>query len=330
MPVGNRIDSNETRSYAATPEKAAVTPTEKQTVNEKQSVKPMSFIPQAPKYHLDDVILPTRTLEAIRNALAIKDKSDIVFGDWGLSATHKHSRKVGINLYGPPGTGKTMVAHAIAQHLNKKMMIINYSDIESKYVGDTPKNLTEAFRVATETDSILFFDEADAILSRRVTNMNNATDTSVNQTRSVMLTLLNDYQGVILFATNYISNFDPAFMRRILAHIDFELPDAECRVRLYRKLISKDMPNDIRIEEASQQFDGISGSDISNAILMAAFKGASAPDLYVRHEYLADALASIKKSIQANNALSLPANVTVETREVSEEYVKRQLGGKID
>lgn len=319
MAIGQRLNPQAVHSEAAV---STPTPPAVPAVGSGEREVPFSFIPISPKYSFADVILPERTLESIRNALAVKEKGDLVFGAWGLSQTHKHEGKVGINLYGPPGTGKTMVAHAIASHLNMPLMIINYADIESKYVGETPKNLTKAFQTAQQTGSVLFFDEADAILSRRVTNMNNATDTSVNQTRSVILTLLNDYKGIILFATNYISNFDPAFMRRILAHIEFELPDAEGRARLLRKLIPKQMPNDIRVEEAMLQFDGLSGSDISNAVLMAAFKGAGTAELVVRHEYLVEALSSIKKSIQANS------NVKIETRPVSEAYVKEQLGSQ--
>ena len=270
----------------------------------------LSFIPQDPKYGFKDIILPHKAYDQVMNALAIKDKSEIVFNKWGLSKTHKYSRKVGLNLYGPPGTGKTMVAHAIAEYLGKKLININYADIESKYVGDTPKNLTEAFRVAVENDSILFFDEADAILSRRVTNMTNATDTSVNQTRSVMLTLLNDYQGIIIFATNYIENYDPAFMRRILAHIQFELPDYESRIRIFEKLIPTDMPTpDLDIEELAKGFEQISGSDISNAILLAAFKGAQSSQLEVKQEYFIEALENIKKSQEANKAHKLETNL---------------------
>jgi len=325
MGIGPRLDQTAARGTGSTAAEPAISGSPSSAANGRKEgdkpPQPLSFVPVAPKYAFSDLILPAKTMEAIRTALAVKEKGDLVFGKWGLSQTHKHARKVGINLYGPPGTGKTMAAHAIADRLNKKLLAINYADIESKYVGDTPKNLTKAFQTAEETDSILFFDEADAILSRRVTNMNNATDTSVNQTRSVMLTLLNDYRGVILFTTNYISNFDPAFMRRILAHIEFELPDEEGRVKLLRKLIPADMPHDIRIEEAARAFDGISGSDISNAILVAAFKGANSPEERVKHEYLVEALESIKKSIQANQG-----HVTVETRQVSEDYVKRQLG----
>lgn len=261
-----------------------------------------SFVPQPPKYTFADLVLPRSTHDQILNALAVRDQNHVVFDLWGLSKTHQFARKVGINLYGPPGTGKTTVAHAIAHHLNKSLLIINYADIESKFVGDTPKNLTTAFRIATETDSILFFDEADAILSRRLTNMSNATDTSVNQTRSVLLTLLNDYQGIILFATNFISNYDPAFMRRILAHIEFALPDLPCRVKLFQKLIPPELPTNARIADLAAQSEGLSGSDIANAILLAAFRGARSAAKFVDHQFLVDAMQGIKESVSANRA----------------------------
>ena len=164
----------------------------------------VSFSTEEPKYDLDDIILPAYVKEQILDVAEYMHNSKIVFEDWGLETTHKYSKRMGINLYGPPGTGKTMAAHAIAKHLNRKILVVNYADIESKYVGDTPKNIRKAFEVAKETNSVIFFDEADAILSKRVTNMLNATDVSVNQTRSVMLMILNDYQDIIIFATNFI------------------------------------------------------------------------------------------------------------------------------
>lgn len=280
------------------------------------------FVPQVPKFTFDQVILNEKTLTEVYDTLVIKDKSDLVFEEWGLSTTHKHSKKVGINLYGPPGTGKTMVAHAIAHHLERQLIVVNYADIESKYVGDTPKNLTEVFTVAKETDSIIFFDEADAMLSKRVTNMSSATDTSVNQTRSVLLTLLNDFDDVILFATNYIENFDEAFMRRILAHIKFELPDYECRVRLYETLIPKQLPTqDLDIHNLASSFDAVSGSDISNAVLRAAFKAARTDEDYVKHDFFAEALHNIVLSKEANRG-DVTSSTTVP---VSEDYALAQL-----
>lgn len=104
--------------------------------------------------------------------------------------------------------------------------------------------------------------------------MSSATDVSVNQTRSVMLMIMNEYQDFIIFATNFIENFDMAFMRRISMHVKFELPDVECRKKLWRMYISPSMPNNVDIDEVAEKYDGITGSDISNAILNAAFKAA--------------------------------------------------------
>lgn len=175
------------------------------------------------------MILPAKVKEEVLDAADYAKYSQLVFEVWGLQKTHKYSKNLGINLYGPSGTGKTMTAHAIANHLHRKILTVNYAEIESKYVGETSKNICRIFETAKETHSILFFDEADAFLSRRVTNMAESRDVSVNQTRSVLLMCLNDYQDFVIFATNFISNFDPAFMRRIAVQIKFEMPDYECR-----------------------------------------------------------------------------------------------------
>ena len=233
-----------------------------------------SFVPEEPKFALDDIILSDKTKNQILDVATYAENSIKVFEYWGFKNTHKYSRRIGINLYGAPGTGKTMAAHAIAKNLGRKILIVNYADIESKFVGETPKNIRKVFEVAQKTNSILFFDEADAILSKRVTNMTQAVDVSVNQTRSVMLMLMNEFQDFIIFATNFIENFDPAFMRRISVHVKFALPDYDCRVKLWRKYIPAELPNNIDVEEIAKKFSGISGSDIANAMLNSAFKAA--------------------------------------------------------
>ena len=232
------------------------------------------FIPEEPKWSLDEIILPDDVKNQILDVATYADNSHRVFELWGFKKTHKFSRRIGINLYGAPGTGKTMAAHAIAKELGRKILIVNYADIESKFVGETPKNIRKAFEAAKNSNSILFFDEADAILSKRVTNMTQAVDVSVNQTRSVMLMLMNEFQDFIIFATNFIENFDAAFMRRISTHIKFTLPDFECRKRLWRMYTPLEVPNNLDFDELAKKFDGISGSDISNAILNAAYKAA--------------------------------------------------------
>ena len=279
------------------------------------------FIPEEPKFDFENIILPERVREQIMNVADYVENSKLVFETWGLEETHKYSKRIGINLYGAPGTGKTMAAHAIAKNLGRKILIVNYADIESKFVGETPKNIRKAFEVAQKTNSILFFDEADAILSKRVTNMTQAVDVSVNQTRSVMLMLMNEYQDFIIFATNFISNFDPAFMRRISVHVKFELPDEDCRKKLWQKYIPKKMPTNLNPEEIAKKFSGISGSDIANAVLNSAFHAARKKLKNVPKEYFYQAVEESLESKRANQE----NDTTVTERVVSKEYYDEQV-----
>lgn len=314
MPIGREITNDDYREDKIIKENKM---NEKSKIdNGKNQQLEMIFVPEEPKYSLDDIILPNSIKEQILDVADYAQNSKIVYEQWGLEKTHKYSKRIGINLYGAPGTGKTMAAHALAKYLGRKILIVNYADIESKYVGETPKNIRKVFEVAKETNSILFFDEADAILSKRVTNMTGATDVSVNQTRSVMLMLMNDYQDFIIFATNFIENFDPAFMRRISMHIKFELPDFECRKKLWNLYIPNVMPNNIDIDEIAEKYEGLSGSDISNAVLMGAFKAARQHDSLVDKKYIFEMVEGILASKSANQGISIKSKV------VSEAYEK--------
>lgn len=218
-----------------------------------------------------------------------------------------------------------MAAHAICKQLNRKILIVDYSQIESKYVGETAKNLVTMFNYAKQSHYVIFFDEADALLSKRVTNMSSSTDVSVNQTRSVLLVLINDYDDLILFATNFITNYDPAFMRRILAHVKFELPDEESRSKLWKMYIPQKMPNNADINILAAKYSGVSGSDISNAVLNASLRAAKLNENIVQHSYFEEAIERIIKSKADNSDLG----ELVSKRTVSEEYVKEQLGGEM-
>lgn len=289
-----------------------------------EDTKPkVNFSAIEPIYSIDNIILSDKTKEEIKTVVNSKKNWDKVFGEWGLGEVLKQRKSLFVNLYGDSGTGKTMAAHAIAYAIKKKIICVNYADIESKYVGDTSKNLTALFEFAATNDNIIFFDEADALLSKRVTNMSSSTDVSVNQTRSVLLTLLNDYSGMVIFATNFISNFDAAFMRRIQYHIKFELPNEQMRVNLWDMYIPEKMPTNINIEKIAHDYSNISGSDISTAVLRAALKAANTNMESIPHEYFEEALKSIIESKNENSN-----NITVTTRKVSEEYALKQIGCK--
>lgn len=313
MPLGKRI-SQYSQSTLNKPAEAGKLPNET-----------MLFQAEEPKYSFDDIILNCRTYDSIQDVLTIYEKRELLFDKWGLGAAYKQQNRAGINLYGHPGTGKSMAAHAICKQLNRKILIVDYSQIESKYVGETAKNLVTMFNYAKQSHSVIFFDEADALLSKRVTNMSSSTDVSVNQTRSVLLVLINDYDDLILFATNFITNYDPAFMRRILAHVKFELPDEESRAKLWKIYIPQKMPNNADIQILAAKYGGVSGSDISNAVLNASLRAAKLSENMVRHSYFEEAIERIIKSKADNSELG----ELVSRRTVSEEYVKEQLGGEM-
>ena len=281
-----------------------------------------------PRYRFSDLILDAGTTSQLRDVVGFYQHQDLILDTWGLSERCADKCGLAANLYGEPGTGKTMAAHAIANALHKQMICVNYADIESKYVGETSKNLTALFSYARSQNVIIFFDEADALLSKRVTNMSHSTDVSVNQTRSVLLTLLNDYDGMVLFATNFISNYDAAFMRRIQYHVKFELPTAELRKKLWRMYIPVQMPAVISIDDIAEKFDGISGSDISNAVLKAALKSAARDEDTIPQLYFEEAVQEIIDSKKANDKSKGSDVVIAKSEMVPPEAVPPEIRNK--
>ncbi len=276
-----------------------------------------------PKYTFDDIILSDETKDAVDDAISVFQYKELLFDKWKLSRVIKNKSSAFINLYGASGTGKTMVANAIANELKMKILWVNYADIESKYVGETSKNIVYMFSEAESNNALILFDEADALLSKRVTDMGSATDVSVNQTRSVLLHLLDEYSGIVVFTTNFIQNYDPAFMRRIPYHIKFDLPNEEFRRKLLRHYLTDTVPNNIDIEEVAKKYEGITGSDIANALFMAAIKTARKGLPELKQQYYEDALNHILEGKRANQGS--PVNVKVYEREVTEEYALKHM-----
>ena len=200
-----------------------------------------TYIPSKPLYNFSQIILPNNVKEEIFKALSIIRFQNLIYNEWGFGAIDPIPKSV-LNFYGPPGTGKTMCAHAIADKLGKKLLALDYAQIESKYVGDAAKNLANAFDTAKKEDCVLFFDEADSILGRRIQNVTQGADQALNSLRSQMLILLEEFTGVVIFATNLVSNFDHAFESRILKHIKFELPNEDARIEIIKKMIPSKLP----------------------------------------------------------------------------------------
>jgi SpoVK/Ycf46/Vps4 family AAA+-type ATPase len=124
-----------------------------------------------PRRTFEDVVLPPATRRTLDTALAQVTQHELIFNRWGLGERHPTGLALAFNFAGPPGTGKTICAEAIAHFLDRRLMLVRYAELESMWMGETPKNVAAIFRMAREERAVLFFDEADAIASRRSTSV---------------------------------------------------------------------------------------------------------------------------------------------------------------
>src|SRR2546421_3574370 len=230
-----------------------------------------------PRRSFSDVILPERTRQSLYEALMQIEKHSLIFEDWGLGERHNTGTGLAFNFAGPPGTGKTICAEAVARALGKKLYRVRYAEMESCWAGETGKNVVSVFREARQSDAVLFFDEADSIASRRFTGMNWGYEREANHTINILLKELEDYEGVVVFATNLASNFDPAFERRIRTHILFEMPGVEEREKIWRVQFhphKTPLADDVDFHALAERY-AVAGGDIKNAVLKAAQMAAA-------------------------------------------------------
>ncbi|HYC31285.1 MAG TPA: ATP-binding protein [Gemmatimonadales bacterium] len=225
-----------------------------------------------PRRTFDDVVLPATTLRALNHALALVKKHDLIFHQWGLAERHSTGLGLAFHFAGPPGTGKTICAEALAYALGKRLLVVRYAELESRWVGQTAKHVANVFRAAEREDAVLFFDEADAIAGRRFTAVSAAYEREANAIVNVLLHELETFPGVVIFATNLAANIDPAFERRIRTHILFEMPNQTERERIWRvQLHARKTPlaDDVDFAALAEAYPR-SGGDIKNAVLKAA------------------------------------------------------------
>lgn len=261
-----------------------------------------NFTPTKPRYSFDKVILPEETRKRIMTDLSVIKHTDLIYKTWGFEEVDGIPRLV-LSLYGKPGTGKTMIAHAIANYFNKPLLALNYSEIESKYVGDAAKNLKHAFDTAKEMDAILFFDEADSFLGKRIQNVSQGAEQAINSLRSQMLILLEEHEGIVLFATNLVANFDKAFESRFLDSIEIPLPNKEARAAIIKSMIPKKLPLASLLTEddflkASDFIDGLAGREIKNAMLKLLLGFADEPMHKFTAEDICNAMKQKKEEIK--------------------------------
>lgn len=230
--------------------------------------------PVRPAFTWDDVVMPEDQKKLLQQACGHIKYQHKVYYDWGFDRKVTYGRGLSILFAGVPGTGKTMCAQVIANELNMEMYKINISQIVSKYIGETEKNLQAVFTEAKHSNCILFFDECDALFGKR-SEVKDAHDRNANVEVAYLLQQIEEHDGVCIMATNLIGNIDAAFMRRITYVVRFPFPDAAMREEIYRRTIPASAPlaDDIDWAFLAEKFE-LSGGHIKNIVLSAAFLAA--------------------------------------------------------
>jgi SpoVK/Ycf46/Vps4 family AAA+-type ATPase len=228
-----------------------------------------------PKYNWDDIILPKDQMEQLREICSYVKHYHTVYSHWGFERKLSLGKGLNVLFAGPSGTGKTMAAEIIAHELGLEIYKIDLSAVVSKYIGETEKNLDRIFREGQTSNAILFFDEADAIFGKR-SEVRDSHDRYANIEIAYLLQKMDEYEGVVILATNLRKNMDEAFSRRMHFVVEFPVPEEAERYRIWKSIFPPEAPltKDTDVKFMARQFR-ITGGNIKNIALGAAFLGAA-------------------------------------------------------
>ena len=229
-----------------------------------------------PTYGWDDIVLPADHVGQLREITSQVRHRRVVLERWGFDAHLAMGKGLNALFAGPSGTGKTMAAEIVAADLGLELYKVDLSTMVSKYIGETEKNLERIFTAAREANAILFFDEADAIFGKR-SEVKDAHDRYANIEVGYLLQKMEEYDGIVILATNLRKNLDDAFARRLHAAIDFPFPEEPDRYRIWTKVFPSAAPlaPDVDLAFLAQRFK-LAGGNIRNIALLSAFLAAEA------------------------------------------------------
>lgn len=242
---------------------------------------------------MEDLVLDGRTLEAIREVRVWLDHRDTLLEDWGMGRILKPGYKA--LFVGPPGTGKTLTASLLGKYTGHEVYKIDLSQVVSKYIGETEKNLSQVFNLAENKRWILFFDEADALFGKRG-RVSDARDRYANQEVSYLLQRVEDFPGLAILASNFRSNLDDAFLRRFQTVVNFPFPQPPERLRLWKQTLPKaaKLETGVNLLVLAKQYE-VSGSGILNVVQFASLRALERGDEVIRGE---DLVAGIEREYE--------------------------------
>jgi AAA+ superfamily predicted ATPase len=237
----------------------------------------------------EDLVLPEDILEQVQALVARIRHSHKVLEQWGFRRKIARGTGVAAMFSGPPGTGKTMVAGLIARELDLEFYQVDLSQIVSKWVGETEKQLARVFDAAEDGHALLLFDEADALFGQRSAEARGATDRYANLEVNFLLQRIEAFGGVTVLTTNLDANVDRALKRRLAAHIVFTIPDEDERALLWERMTSTGsapLAGDLGFDDLARAFPMMSGANIRNAAFSAAFMAAAEGAAEITQEHL--------------------------------------------
>ncbi len=227
-----------------------------------------------PKYSWDDIVLPVNQKAQLQEICNQAKYRQLVWEEWDFQSKLSLGRGLNVMFSGPPGTGKTMAAEIIAHELELDLYKIDLSQVVSKYIGETEKNLNRIFTAAANANAILLFDEADSLFGKR-SEISSAHDRYANIEVGYLLQKMEEYEGVAILTTNLRTNMDDAFVRRLRFIIEFPFPNLKDRRRIWEQIWPSPVP---RSDELDLDFIArhceIAGGNIRNIALAAAFIAA--------------------------------------------------------
>jgi len=257
-------------------------------------IRALQYKAQQPFFTFEQLVVPDALMEDLLSAVEVIRVERKVFDEWGLRKIQPFPHTA-LNFHGPPGTGKTLAAHAIAHGLNRSILVASYAEIESKFHGEGPKNIKAIFHAAERDHAILFIDEADSLLSKRLTEVTQGSEQAINSMRSQLFICLQEFRGVVIFATNLVENYDKAFETRV-RYLHFPLPDEQCRREIWRRHLVPQLPlaENVSPDQLAAYADDICGRDIRNAVIDAAVRVARNRKDHVELRDLSEAVDRIK------------------------------------
>jgi SpoVK/Ycf46/Vps4 family AAA+-type ATPase len=258
-----------------TPQNAAITMADLLEACRLQSNRKLATLATSikPHFSFDDIVLPPDRLRQLREICKAVEYRSVLYDEWGFNDKLSLGKGLSVLFAGPSGTGKTMAAQILAGELGLDLYKIDLSTVVSKYIGETEKNLSRIFAEAATSNAILFFDEADALFGKR-SEVRDSHDRYANIEISYLLQRMEEYEGVVILASNLRKNMDEAFVRRIHATVEFPFPNAEDRLRIWQGVWPEKTPRaHLDLDFLARRFE-ITGGNIRNIALSAAFLGA--------------------------------------------------------